>query len=80
MEKRKVVIEYKFQNEIGEEFKEIGVLFSNGMVMVADPFGEVSLYTAFPSQNEGCVLVDLDENGTDHLSDNPELLVNLIVG
>jgi len=79
MEKRKVVVEYKFQNEIDEEFKEIGVLFSNGMVMVADPFGEVSLYTAYPSQNEGHVLVDLDDNSTDHLTDNPELLINLIV-
>ncbi|MFF3021203.1 hypothetical protein ACFVRR_00875 [Gottfriedia sp. NPDC057948] len=77
--KNKVIVEYKFQNKIDQEFKDIGVLFSNGMVMVADASGEVSLYTAYPSQNEGCVMVDLDDDGQDLLSEQPELLVNLII-
>lgn len=77
--KRKVTVEYKFKNEIDGEFKDIGVLFPNGMVMIADSFGEVALYNALPSQNEGHVLVDLDEDGQDLLSDNPALLVNLIL-
>jgi hypothetical protein len=76
---KKVIVEYRYENYFKEDENEIGVLFENGKVLVADAIGGTSIYNSHPSPNPGCVVVNLDKDGKDYLSDNPELLVNLIL-
>ncbi|PEL06735.1 hypothetical protein [Bacillus sp. AFS017336] len=80
MERRSVVVEYRYEDHFREEENEIGVYcVEAGVVIVADAIGGVAIYHAHPSPTEGAVVVDLDNDGEDHLSDNPELLINLIL-
>jgi hypothetical protein len=76
---KKVTVEYRYEDYFSENENDIGVLFENGKVLVADKNGLVGIYNAYPSPNEGCVRVDLDADGTDYTSDNPEFIVDLVL-
>lgn len=77
---KKVIVEYRYENYFEENENEIGILFENGQVLVVDAIGGTSIYNAHPSPTPGCVVVDLDKDGDDYLSDNPEKLIELILG
>lgn len=76
---KKVTVEFKFENVCREDENEMGVLFPDGHVLVADAIGGISIYHSYPSSKPGFVMVDLDNDKHDLAIDNPELTINLIL-
>jgi hypothetical protein len=78
---KRVTVEYKFQNEIEEDYTNIGILFPNGKVLIADENGLVEIYNAHkhPTKHSQYVYVDKDDDGEDFTSDKPEFIVDLIL-
>lgn len=79
MNTRKVIVNYIFQNEIVEDYSDIGVFYEDcGIVIACDQNGLVEAYKATPIKGSNVVLVN---NGAKNLaSDSPELMIGLIAG
>lgn len=80
---KKVVVEFheKGYSPIpSDEMTEIGVLYENGQVLVADDLGSVSIYncTVHPEKPDW-VIVDRINDDKDYTEDDPEYIVNLIM-
>ncbi|WP_427036622.1 hypothetical protein [Cytobacillus pseudoceanisediminis] len=73
---KKVTVQYRFENVINPRDNEPGVLFGDKVLVTEEGFG---LYQAIKTDNPNVVIVDLDENVTDHLAENPTFLIDLIV-
>ncbi|QKE72127.1 hypothetical protein HPK19_04640 [Arthrobacter citreus] len=78
---KKVTVEYKFKNEIGDDYTNIGILFPNNKVLVADENGAVEIYNAYqhPTKHPEYVYVDSDNDSKDLTADSPEFIINLIL-
>lgn len=74
---KKVTVLFIFDGVIKSQENLQGVLFGSDKVLIAD--GEVGIYDALKTDNPNVVIVDLDVNATDHLAENPTLLIDLIV-
>lgn len=80
MNAKKVVVEYRYADYFNAEENEIGVYYpAEGRVLVADANGAVSIYNCVPTDRDNVVMVDLDQNGEDYTSDNPDYIVGLIM-
>jgi hypothetical protein len=80
---RKVIVEFKdnrYSPIPSEEMTEIGVLYDNGQVLVADDLGSVSIHncTVHP-QKPDWVIVDRINDDKDYSEEDPEYIVNLII-
>lgn len=73
---KKVAVQYLFEGVINQRDNEPGVLFGDKVLVTEEGFG---LYQAVKTDNPNVVIVDLDVNATDHLAENPTLLIDLIV-
>jgi hypothetical protein len=79
MSGRKVTVKHTFQNEVSEDFSDIGVFYDDcGIVISCDENGLVEVYKATPIEGSNVVLVN--EDAKDLSSDNPELVIGLIAG
>lgn len=74
---RKVTVQYLFGGVICEAENEDGILFPNGKVFVAGG-GEVGLYNAQETSEQGVVTVDLDSAGDEYMRDDPTVLIDLM--
>lgn len=80
---KKVVVEFKeagYSPIPSEEMTEIGVLYDNGQVLVADDLGAVSIHncTVHPEKSDW-VIVDRINDGKDYTEEDPGYIVNLIM-
>ncbi|AND39596.1 hypothetical protein [Cytobacillus oceanisediminis] len=73
---KKITVQYLFEGVINQRDNESGVLFGDKVLVTEEGFG---LYQAVKTDNPDVVIVDLDVNATDHLAENPTLLIDLIV-
>ncbi|MGP9043147.1 hypothetical protein [Cytobacillus kochii] len=74
---KKVTVQYLFGGEISEVDNEEGILFPNGKVFVAGN-GELGLYEAQLTDEQGVVLVDLDRAGDEYMREDPSVLIDLL--
>ncbi|WP_394136895.1 hypothetical protein [Cytobacillus oceanisediminis] len=73
---KKVTVQFVFDGVIRPQENLQGVLFGDKVLIAG---GEVGLYQAVKTDNPDEVIVDLVANDTDYLSENPALLIELIV-
>lgn len=64
-----------------DQMTEIGILFDNGQVLVADALGSVAIHNCIPKEGkDNWVIVDQKNDGKDFCEENPEYIINLILG
>ncbi|MEC1157569.1 hypothetical protein [Cytobacillus horneckiae] len=73
----KVTVRYIFEGVTSEADNESGILFPNGKVFVAGN-GELGLYEAQLTDEQGVVLVDLDKAGDEYMREDPSVLIDLM--
>lgn len=73
----KVIVQYVYGGQIDKMDNEAGILFPNGKVFVAGN-GELGLYEAQLTDEQGVVLVDLDSAGDEYMRDDPTVLIDLM--
>ncbi|NYE07304.1 hypothetical protein F4694_004089 [Bacillus niacini] len=77
---RRVTVKHYFKNEIDHEWPNIGVFFEErGIVIQVDEYGLVELFEAKMMEGSDDVVL-VKEGAEDLSSDNPEFVVNLIIG
>ncbi len=74
----KVTVKCKYEGRMDEETME-GILLPSGKVFVANWEG-CGLYQATETAEPGVVLIDLDENGTDYMANNPTVILDELIG
>jgi hypothetical protein len=81
---KRVIVEFIHEDRYSpiptDEMTEIGVLFGNGQVLVADDLGSTAIHNCVPKVGkENWVIVDEKNDGKDYSEDNPEYIVSLIL-
>ncbi|MBT2682639.1 hypothetical protein [Bacillus sp. ISL-37] len=75
--KKLVTVAYVFEGKSFPCENRRGVLLEDGKVFIADEEG-VGIYAVQPSDEPETVIVNLDENDTNYLTD-PAMIIDLIV-
>lgn len=83
MNLKRVVVEFTSEGYSpipSDQLTDIGILYENGQVLVADDLGSVSIHncTVHPDKSDW-VIVDLENDGKNYTEDDPEYIIDLIL-
>ncbi|MEK5107223.1 hypothetical protein MHI57_10765 [Cytobacillus sp. FSL K6-0129] len=73
---KKVTVKYIYGGKIDERDSEVGILLGNKVLVTGG--GEIGLYDVTLTEDEGVVIIDLDNNAVQHLHKQPDMLINLL--
>lgn len=71
----KVTVKYIYGEKIDERDNEVGVLLGDKVLVTG---GGIGLYNATQTEEQGVVVVDLDNNAEEHLHKQPDMLIELL--